>query len=80
MRLAALLMRYVIIDLAISRDEYMKYYRGQALQISTRARDGRIVRLPASVMRQFITLSGLHGSFAVYYDDHGRLQQIDRLS
>lgn len=80
MRLAALLMRYVIIDLAISRDEYMKYYRGQALQITARARDGRIVRLPASVMRQYITLSGLQGSFAVYYDDHGRLQQIDRLS
>lgn len=58
----------------------MKYYRGQALHISARARDGRIVRLPASVMRQFMTLSGLRGSFAVYYDDHGRLQQIDRLS
>ncbi|KDE39182.1 hypothetical protein ADINL_2311 [Nitrincola lacisaponensis] len=58
----------------------MKYYQGRALQISARARDGRMVRLPASVMRQFVSLSGLYGSFAVYYDDQGRLLQVDRLS
>lgn len=73
-------MRYVILDLAIGRDEYMKYYQGRAVQISARARDGRIVRLPASIMRQYVTLSGLQGSFTIYYDDNGHLLQIDRLS
>ena len=73
-------MRYVILDLAISREEYMKYYLGKAVQISARARDGRIVRLPAAIMRQFVTHSGLKGSFTIYYDDNGHLLQIDRLS
>lgn len=58
----------------------MKYYQGHAVQIAARARDGRQVRLPASVMRRFVSLSGLHGSFAVYYDDNGHLLQVDRLS
>lgn len=73
-------MRYVILDLAISREEYMKYYQGRAVHISARARDGRMVRLPASVMRQYVSLSGLKGSFTVYFDDQGHLLQIDRLS
>lgn len=73
-------MRYVILDLAISREECMKYYQGRAVQIAARSRDGRLVRLPASVMRRFMTLSGLHGSYTVYYDAQGQLVQIDRLS
>ena len=73
-------MKYLILDLAISRAEYMKYYQGRAVQISARARDGRTVRLPATVMRQFVSLSGLYGAFAVYYDDQGQLLQVDRLS
>lgn len=73
-------MKYLILDLAISRTECMKYYQGRALRIAARARDGRMVHLPVSVMRQYMTLSGLNGSFAVYYNESGQLQQIDKLS
>lgn len=73
-------MRYLILDLAISRSECMKYYQGRALKIAARARDGRMVHLPAAIMRKYINMSGLQGTFAIYYNDDGQLLQIDKLS
>ena len=72
-------MRRVIIDLAISSDEYLKMYRGQARAVHARSRDGRKVHFPAKILVPFVEHDGIRGSFIIDYDDNNRFQQIQRL-
>ncbi|MCV6615949.1 MAG: DUF2835 domain-containing protein, partial [Cellvibrionaceae bacterium] len=44
-----------------------------------RSRDGRRVRFPVSVLRQFVTREGVHGSFRIVFDQNHKLQGIERL-
>ena len=72
-------MHYVIVDLIISADEMLRYYRGDASGVSTTARDGRSVRFPASALRDFVDSDGVNGSFAIYFDAENKLEKIKRL-
>jgi len=72
-------MNRVIVDLRISADELLRYYRGQAGLVSCRARDGRRVRFPASLLRPYVERDGIYGSFLIRYSDQGKFQQIDKI-
>lgn len=68
----------VIINLDIPASEYLRYYKGDASFVQTRARDGRSVRFPASLLRAFVDDSGVHGSFVLRYDGNHRLVSLSR--
>lgn len=73
-------MKYLVFDLKLSRDEVLKYYRGTALMVSVRARNGQQVRFPAAALRPFLSHAGVQGTFILYYDEQGKLIQLDRMS
>ncbi len=57
----------------------LRYYRGKAACVSVVAEDGRRVRFPAENLRPFVTREGIHGRFALRFDEHNRLQGMDRI-
>lgn len=68
----------VIIDLDIPASEYLRYYKGDASAVQTRARDGRSVRFPASLLRAFVDDGGVRGCFVLRYDGNHRLVSLSR--
>ncbi|TQV80991.1 DUF2835 family protein [Exilibacterium tricleocarpae] len=72
-------MASLIVDLAISAEEYQRLYRGAANAVVARARDGRRVRFPAHILRPFVTHTGIQGSFAITFDADNRYQAVERI-
>ncbi len=70
---------HLIVDIAISRDEYLKWYQGAARSIVTHSRDGRKVRFPAQSLRPYVTHGGIQGTFAIYFDENNKLQGVEKL-
>lgn len=73
-------MAYMIVDLHISADEFQRWYQGGPRVVSAVARDGRRVQFPASSLQPFVQHSGVHGTFAIYFDQNNRLQRVERLA
>lgn len=72
-------MHQIIVDIAISPDEWVKLYQGLATDVRTTARDGRTVRFPARILSRFFLRDGIHGSFRIVFDDRGKFSAIERL-
>jgi hypothetical protein len=70
--------RYYL-DLDISREAYLRYYRGVAAAVRATDREGRAVRFPASALRGHVTHAGIRGSFCLVTDDDHRLLRLERL-
>ncbi|MFE8073152.1 DUF2835 domain-containing protein [Marinobacteraceae bacterium S3BR75-40.1] len=68
----------IIVDLSISRDQWLRMYRGEARYVHARARDGRSVQFPARILAPFVLHDGVRGSFLIEYDE-GKFQNIERL-
>lgn len=72
-------MHQIIVDLNISRDEWLKIYRGQTNLVYAKTRDGRSIQFPANILSQYTTHFGIQGSFVIYFDDNGKFQSIFKL-
>ncbi|MBA4502069.1 DUF2835 domain-containing protein [Marinobacterium marinum] len=73
-------MNEIVVDLAISADEYLKLYRGAARTVSALARDGRRVRFPAAILSPWVLHDGVRGCFCIRFTAAGRFHDIRRLS
>ena len=62
--------------LAISAEEYLSYYQGSAQVVVARSEDNRIIRFPASAIRQFVTHDGVFGKFEIVFDENNKLIAI----
>jgi hypothetical protein len=69
----------VRVSLTISSDRYLAYYKGVADTVVTRAADGRKVKFPARVLRQFLTHDGIDGEFAIEFNDYHKFTGIRKL-
>ena len=69
----------VIVDVHISSEELLKLYEGMAKNARIMARDGRYILFPAHILRPYVTRSGVHGTFAIYFDETMKFQRIIRL-
>ncbi|MFZ5602717.1 MAG: DUF2835 domain-containing protein [Pseudomonadota bacterium] len=69
----------LIVDLHIAPDEYQRWYRGGVQMVNALARDGRRVNFPASSLQRFVRHDGVHGSFAILFDDQFKLIGVERL-
>lgn len=58
----------IIVDIGISADEYLRWYRGEATTISVKARNGQRVAFPADALRPFVTTDGVSGAFEIIFD------------
>lgn len=66
------------VDLVIPRDEYLRYYSGLASVVIARARDGRMIQFPASLLRNFVGHDGVRGTFVLRCTADGRLVTMER--
>ncbi len=69
----------LIVDLAISSDEFERLYAGQIKTVLAKTRDGLRVRFPASILVPFVEREGVKGSFLIAFDSANKFQQIRRL-
>lgn len=70
----------VIIDLNIPEQELMKYYRDGITTVVARDIQGKVIRFPAGILRQFVTSSGVNGTFVIEYNQQGKLINIKNMS
>lgn len=72
-------MQGIVVDLSLSREQCESWYAGDTRYVQARSRDGRSVRFPVAVLRKYLDHSGVHGSFAISFDEHRRFQSIRRV-
>ncbi|WP_341937091.1 DUF2835 domain-containing protein [Marinimicrobium sp. C2-29] len=72
-------MNAVFVNLSISPDEYQRWYQGSAQNVLAYTVDGRSVRFPAPILRQFVTRQGIRGRFKIAFDQHNRFQSIEKI-
>ena len=72
-------MPHVRINLRISADKYLAYYKGTADTVLTHAADGRRVRFPARVLRPFLTHDGIYGEFLIRFNDRQKFIGIEKV-
>lgn len=70
----------IVVDLHISAEEWLRLYRGEALNVAARSRDGRSVRFPARILQSFVAHEGIRGSFLIEFDERGKFQHISKLT
>ncbi|WP_320822395.1 DUF2835 domain-containing protein [Reinekea sp.] len=70
----------LIVDLVISADEYLKHYKGSVTQVSAFSRDGRRVRFPTAILKPFVSLEGIRGTFAIHFDAAHKFVNIVKVS
>ncbi|MEM6985600.1 MAG: DUF2835 family protein [Pseudomonadota bacterium] len=68
-----------VVDLALDEERWLQFYRRPGQVIVARARNGQRIQFPAERMREFVTATGIHGSFKLTVDQDNRLQRIERL-
>lgn len=73
-------MAYLVVDLHISADEYLRWYQGGAKVVHAKTRDGRSIQFPAGSLQPFVDHAGVHGTFAIHFDQRNKLQRVERLA
>lgn len=69
----------LVLDIALSAEQFLAVYQGRANRILVRSRDGRRVSVPAHHFRAFLTHEGIHGSFELEFSAAGELLKLQRL-
>jgi hypothetical protein len=69
----------LVVNLAISAEEFQRLYMGSAQSVVARSLDGRNVRFPAAILRPFVLHNGIRGQFEIVFDETNRFQTINRL-
>ena len=72
-------MSSVTVTLAISAQEYERFYRGQARNVICTAKDGRTIQFPAAILRQFLTHDGIYGDFNICFTFENKFKSIQKL-
>jgi len=66
--------------LDLSAERYLRYYQGAARAVSVVSIEGKRVEFPADRLRPFVTHDGVHGLFALQYDDNNRFVALKQLA
>ena len=69
-----------IVDLDIPKQRFVAHYAGLAQTVVAVSRSGLKVRFPARALTQFVTRTGVYGSFRLFVDDKNRLATIEQIS
>ncbi len=70
----------ILVRIAISADEFQRLYEGSAKTVYAQSLDGRTIRFPAGILRQFVLHSGVQGTFQINFDENNRFHSIQRVS
>jgi hypothetical protein len=67
------------LDLRLTPDEFLPYYRGEVQTVRARSVEGLVVEFPARLLQRFLTPEGICGRFVLTCDDafrHARLERV----
>lgn len=70
----------LVIELNISADQLLAYYRGDARAVRARAVNGQTVQFPISVLQKHVMPDGIHGVFRMEVDANNKFIRIERVS
>lgn len=65
-------------NLNLNAQECERYYRGQANQVVAKCIDGTNIQFPATLIRPFLTGTGVRGQFVLTCDDDGKNSRLGR--
>ncbi|WP_396586195.1 DUF2835 family protein [Bermanella sp. R86510] len=71
-------MHQIIVDIHIDSEELQRAYQGVE-HVYAQAIDGRRIRFPVKILWKFIGHNGIHGRFAITYDQHNKFERVERL-
>lgn len=72
-------MNRIIVELNISKDKVMEYYKGHAQSVIAHTLEGKTVKFPAQYLRSIVGTEGVMGRFEIQYDDSGKLHSIQKM-
>jgi hypothetical protein len=67
----------LLIELHISSDEMLRYYRGEAQVVYAVATDGQSVQFPAPVLQRHLTKDGVHGCFRLIFTADHKFMRLE---
>lgn len=71
--------RVIHFNLNLSYDKFLHVYKGEAKYVITTANDGRTIRFPAEVLKPYLTREGVHGKFAISFNELNKFQSLEKL-
>jgi hypothetical protein len=69
----------VVLPISLTKEQWLRFYRGEITSVQATSLDGRAIRIPARVFQGFVTPDGVLGVFRVTFDDANRFVRIERL-
>ncbi len=66
-------------QLNISEAEYLRFYQGSARDVIVMSTEGRTIKFPANLLRDFVAHDGIHGYFEIEFDAQFRFKSLIRL-
>jgi hypothetical protein len=69
----------LVLELRISVDDLLDYYRGMARTVHAVAVTGQTVNFPASALQRHVTEQGVHGWFRLEFDADQKFIRLERL-
>lgn len=73
------LMAALVIQLTISAEKVLGYYRGQIRTVMARATNGQTIQFPASALRKHIMPDGVNGLFRLEFDENQKFVGLERM-
>ena len=68
------------IELHISPDQMLGYYRGSVHHVVARSSTGQIIQFPVASLQRFVTHDGVQGLFLLTCGPDHKLASIERIS
>jgi len=65
--------------LSISPERFLAYYRGEVRQVFVRCSNGLTIKFPAFLLKQFVTVDGIHGDFVLTTEDDNKGAVLQRM-
>jgi len=72
-------MKKMRFSLAISAQQYQRYYQGAAKFVRVRTEEGLMLKFPASELQRFVSHEGVQGRFEITFDDQHKLVSLARI-
>lgn len=66
--------------IAISAQEYLRFYQGDVDSVRIKTVDGRVIQFPAGALQKYVDQFGVNGSFRIIYDENNKLVCLERVS
>ena len=65
------------LELHISADQLLAYYRGDVSVVRARTVTGQSIQFPATALRRLVALDGIHGRYRIVFDVNHKFVSLE---